>query len=505
MRTIHAPDRPAPFHLFSSSTPVCTALLGLALATAGCGERAEPAASLSPDAPLAEGVQMRTITFNQGASHVLRDTRYGKPFGQPFVVQDREGLLRLMLDVDEEVWEPRTIAAVVDFEGTRGAERFVHTLTVEGDSLQGDLDSTFDIPIPGRLVHEGSFYTVSLHEVDARVDEDAPRPTPTEEDPWFDLREEPWDVQPTGTMHLRIIPVLVQGRAPDTSTAQINAFTDAMRGMYPVSDIRVEVGEPVSWGSALGPSGSGWSSLLAEISSLRAAETDLAPNTYFYGLFAPADSADEFCAGGGCVLGLSNFGTLRDVDTRASIGVGWNGALAVETMVHEVGHAHGREHAPCGGAQGVDPGFPHSNARLGTYGYDITSGELVDPSSAADMMGYCSPIWVSDYTWFNLAQRTAALNEPVPVAMSAVQPRYWQRYAVELDGSVVPIGEPTLRRRAPTGTDRTIVVEDARGTRTETAAWFPSSHLPGAGMLMLELPQGEGLLGAAATPRVYVD
>ena len=485
--------------------PTQSAFLAAALLTAACGERAQPAASLSPDAPLAEGVQLRTITFNQGISHVLRDTRYGKPFGQPSVIQDREGLLRLQLDVDEDVWEPREIAAVVDFEGTRGAERFVHTLTIEGDSLQGDLDTTFDIPIPGRLVHEGSFYTVSLHELDATVDADLPRPTPTEDDPWFDLRDEPWEVRETGTMHLRIIPVLVGGRAPDTSPGQIAAFTDAMRGMYPVRDIRVDVGQPLDWGSSLAPSGSGWSTLLAEISSQRAAEPELAPNTYFYGLFSPAASEQEFCAGGGCVLGLSNLGTLRDVDTRASIGIGWGGALAVETMVHEVGHAHGREHAPCGGAQGVDPAYPHSNARLGTYGYDITSDTLIDPSEAADMMGYCSPIWVSDYTWFHLAERTAALNEPVPTGFSVAEPTYWQRYAVELDGSVVPIGEPTLRRRAPVGTERTIVVEDARGTSTETAAWFPSSHLEGAGMLLRELPSGTGLLDAVEATRVYVD
>jgi hypothetical protein len=482
-----------------------SACLALVLAATACGERAEPGSSLSPDAPFAEGVQMRTITFNQGAGHVLRDTRYGKPFGQPYVVEDREGLLRLMLDVDEATWEPRQIAAVVDFEGTRGSERFVHTLTVEGDSLQGDLDSTFDIPIPGRLVHEGSFYTVSLHEVDATVDPDAPRPAPTDDDPWFDLRDEPWDVRPTGAMHLRIIPVVVGGRAPDTSPGQIAAFTDAMRGMYPVSDIRVDVGEPMTWGSTLAPSGAGWSTLLADISARRGAEADLAPNTYFYGLFAPAASEQEFCAGGGCVLGLSNFGTIRDVDTRASIGVGWSGALAVETMVHEIGHAHGREHAPCGGAQGVDPAFPHSNARLGTYGYDITSDTLIDPSEAADMMGYCSPIWVSDYTWFHLAERTAALNQPTPVAMSVAEPRYWQRYAVEIDGSVVPVGEPTLRRRAPVGTERTIVVEDARGSHTEVATWFPSSHLDGAGMLLRELPSDGGLLDAVEDAQVYVD
>ena len=38
---------------------------------------------------------------------------------------------------------------------------------------------------------------------------------------------------------------------------------------------------------------------------------------------------------------------------------------SVNTAAHEVGHAHGREHAPCGGAQSTDPSFPYSNGGIG--------------------------------------------------------------------------------------------------------------------------------------------
>ncbi|MCB9674144.1 MAG: hypothetical protein H6737_03455 [Alphaproteobacteria bacterium] len=463
-------------------------IAGIGLLSAiGCGRSSDWSQAPSADDPLARGISIGRLTFNQGVSHVLRDTRYGKPFGQPAVVQDRDGLLRVAVDIDESTWEPREIVAVVEFRGVRGIQRQAHSMWVEGDGLGPYPETTFDFEVPARLVAEGSFFTVTLHD---------PDPVETDEDPdenaRFDLRDEPWTVLETGVMHLHVVPVRYtadgSARTPDTSPARLAEIAATMRGMYPVTGIDLVVEPPLDWGSTIQPNGGGWESLLGRISDMRLDAADLPPNTYFYGLFEAAPSEAVWCGGGGCVLGLSNFGTLGDIETRASIGIGFPGRTALETMAHEVGHAHGRDHAPCGGASGVDPGFPYSGAALGTWGWNIETGELVDPNANKDVMSYCSPVWVSDYTWHHLARRTADLNA-LP-GLRADTGGMWQRYAVEADGAVLPVGEPRFRPVAPVGKPYDVLVEDAEGTRVETARWFPSSHIEGAGHLLLPVTDG---------------
>ncbi|MEZ4322720.1 MAG: M66 family metalloprotease [Myxococcota bacterium] len=461
----------------------CVILGSILLASCGREGRSSYA---SPDEPLAEGVAISGLWFNQGASHVLRDLRYGKPFGQPAVVQDRAGLLTVGLDVEPD-WEPRDLVAVLQFDGVRGIRREVHDLYVEADGFQGFPDDTFDFDVPAHLVAEASHFTVTLHEYDPddRVETDNP-------DARFDLRDEPWTVRETGSITVRLIPVQYDadgsGRVPDTSPAQLQEYEQALRGMYPVTDVRIEVGDTLPWGSVLQPSGAGWSTLLTRMSDLRASES-LHPNTYFYALFEPASTEEAFC-GMGCVLGLSPVGTLQDASTRASIGLGYTGRLSADTMVHEIGHAHGREHAPCGqGVASIDPAFPHSGARLGTWGWNITTGELYDPNQTTDMMGYCSPIWVSNYTWFHLSDRVRSLEQQGE-SFERSTPREYRRFAVETDGSVVPVGPARLlpRSGAPL---RTVQLDDARGAREIGAHWVPFVDLPAVdgvqpGMLLVE-------------------
>ena len=60
-------------------------------------------------------------------------------------------------------------------------------------------------------------------------------------------------------------------------------------------------------------------------------------------------------------------------------------------------------HAPCGGAAGPDPYFPYEDGSIGVSGYDKLTGNLVSPHTA-DIMSYCDPTWISDYSF------TRALN-----------------------------------------------------------------------------------------------
>ena len=80
-------------------------------------------------------------------------------------------------------------------------------------------------------------------------------------------------------------------------------------------------------------------------------------------------------------------------------------------MAHEVGHNHGRDHAPCPqwGIGGVDANYPYPGAATGVYGWDSRSDTLMPPTST-DLMGYCNRKWVSDYTYEGLLNRVASVN-----------------------------------------------------------------------------------------------
>src|SRR5204863_6701156 len=101
-------------------------------------------------------------------------------------------------------------------------------------------------------------------------------------------------------------------------------------------------------------------------------------------------SFGAFC-GGGCVAGLGMIGSPGDAYSRVAIGLGFGGAEATDTAVHEIGHTHGRQHSPC--QVSGDPAYPHPGGVIGVWGYDSVQQQLLSPNTA-DVMGYCFPIWI---------------------------------------------------------------------------------------------------------------
>jgi hypothetical protein len=86
-------------------------------------------------------------------------------------------------------------------------------------------------------------------------------------------------------------------------------------------------------------------------------------------------------------------------------------------MCHELGHAHGRFHAPCN-VQDPDLRYPYPNAAIGVWGYDQRSDEFYQPTRK-DMMSYCPEprwsAWISDYTYQALLERAAQVNAQAEV------------------------------------------------------------------------------------------
>jgi hypothetical protein len=122
------------------------------------------------------------------------------------------------------------------------------------------------------------------------------------------------------------------------------------------------------------------------------------PNRYYYGLV-------KIDCGSSCIAGIGWIGY-----SKAAVGFDGFGAAhsgASETHAHEVGHNHGRAHAPGCGAAGPDPSFPYVSGGKGyigdvahpNYGFDINTQAIYPYSSHYDLMTYCNPEWISDYTY----------------------------------------------------------------------------------------------------------
>jgi hypothetical protein len=156
------------------------------------------------------------------------------------------------------------------------------------------------------------------------------------------------------------------------------------------------------------------------------------------------------------------------VSNRGGIGIAFNG-VGEDIFVHEIGHAMGRPHAPCGGAAGTDPDFPDANGRIGTWGFDVTSNSLISPD-APDFMGYCDPAWVSTYTYNALFQRLkTVLGSQAYVTYT--EPRLWKTAALETDGEFV-WGDDMILEQMPSGTLEMATVYDGQGSPIATIEAF---------------------------------
>lgn len=257
------------------------------------------------------------------------------------------------------------------------------------------------------------------------------------------------DSRSLGTMRITLVPIQYDadgsGRLPDTSQGVVDSFRDAAFARYPVEDLEITVRDAVPTAQGIGPNGAGFGQLLNLCLNTRAQDNP-DPDVFYYCVVQPAATRQAFC-GGGCVAGVAPLNLDNRVDQRAGMGIGFNGG-GQDTFVHETAHALGRPHSPCGGAAQTDPNFPYAQGGIGSWGYDITSGQLIQPNSHKDFMSYCSPNWVSDYTYTRIYNRLDAILG-TQMFLSEASPVTW-RTAVFHDGDF-EWGDNRMLRAKPSG------------------------------------------------------
>ena len=192
------------------------------------------------------------------------------------------------------------------------------------------------------------------------------------------------------------------GTLADLNPGNLDDYMSTTLDLFPIGDHDAII-RPDTFVSDASPlsgedQGDGWRDLLQEIYALRMADGSDDPSAlerYYHGILQRQS--------GPGIAGIAYVAQNPNSSALAAVSHDAEGSRA-RVVAHEFGHNFGRWHAPCGGAGGIDNNWPtgieYEQARIGTTGYSIASGQLIPSTgNARDIMSYCAPVWSSDYTF----------------------------------------------------------------------------------------------------------
>lgn len=335
------------------------------------------------------------------------------------------------------------------------------TATSTGTSVptainQGSSTASWNVAIPGTQVQPGLTVLADVDPENSVVESsNADNTFPATGTPQaFTIRAVP-------ALNLTFVPVTQSstGGTGAVSSSNVESFLQGTRDMLPVNVINPVIRAPYTTSQNLISDGGGWSATLGEVYSLR--NTDRSSNHY-YGVVKVGYSSG--------VAGMGYIG--------APASIGWDYLPSgSNTLAHELGHNYGRYHAPCGGVSGADTNFPHAGGVIGVFGFNTRTNAVI-ANTTADLMGYCSPRWISDYNFNAMMNYRGFVATGFVSANSSTldQPSLLVWGRVEANGAVVL--EPAMRINArsvlPTsGGDYTVTATDDAGANLFSLNFTP--------------------------------
>lgn len=393
------------------------------------------------------------------------------------IVAGKRALGRAFLSL-EPGYTRRPLIGVLDLKVGERVRSFVSDLTPSQSSLQDDLATTFTFDVTASALAVKTEYRLRVLEADT---------TPLLAFP--ETGYAPLLAQALEPFALVLVPMTINGYAPRVGQQELSQIEQRLLSLYPAASVRLSVAPAFVSARTVDGEGNGWEETLDDLLEYRA-DDDPEPHAFYYGLVAPAATYSAYC-GKSCLLGLSNVPRADDEYERGAVGVavfqdGTGKNLAWDTLAHELGHALGRTHADCGDPGLLDPYNPYEDGGLGpTYGYDFSTSRLIKPKQYRDVMSYCEPVWVSDYTYSGLFERLAAIQRQALRVLSLTPATPHRVARIDRFG----VSRWRGQRSAPTSGDLAsfaLLSADGRQVGVARGRVARHDHLPGGSVWLLQ-------------------
>ena len=310
----------------------------------------------------------------------------------PLVAQ-RDGVLRVFLKASGANRATPMVRVTITGGAISPWQRVIPapTPSVPTQVDENDINSSWNLRIPGSaLAPDGH--------IQLEVDPDQ---AVAEVDPTARQVQSALEVRRVPVLRITLIPVAQSGLTGEVETGgrTREGWLARFRAMYPVAGIDLRVGPVHRTTANLNDhpdDDHDWAQLLGELGNLRLANGDA--GCYYYGVVKRSNA----------------HGTHGQTPVAAQEAAGWDDLAGYQdTFAHEMGHALGRNHAPCGvPVFGHDTGWPsgpaHAQAALGAAGLDVATMTAKASPAFRDIMGYCPPYWVSDVTYLGIMRWNAS-------------------------------------------------------------------------------------------------
>lgn len=374
------------------------------------------------------------------------------------------------------IWTPEGDTRVDDFK-----------TMVAGPSNDGDLFTTFSWQLPAELVVPGLQYRIEAIEPDPALASgevsDPPPILPLPGRGTLVVHDQPMEMQ------VVIVPLQHEFNGmtctPEITDADLDAMRVQLEMHNPVERAVLTLHEPYPYTETIGGIENGFVPILMKLGELRAKEKPAA-NIYYYGLITSCDGYPPGLLGQ--AYGIPDEPIEKFAFQRIATGrYAGSGKAAAETFVHEIGHTQGRYHVRCsGGEAGTDANYPHSNGRIGVWGYGIHDTQMRSPTGFRDYMTYCPFAWVSDYGWEKTFDTIAALSS-------------WGDAGAPADGVPIVVGAVLPGGQTHFYTTRGAVPRSGRAKGTEVVFAAPGGEFRAAASV-LPIPDSDSLAVVAELP-----
>ena len=316
------------------------------------------------------------------------------------LVKDRAGYLRVFVRASETNSATPQVRVSI-FDGSRSLLQ-IYTIPAPGASVptsvnESSLSYSWNVAIPGTLIQPG--YSMAV-EVDpdhlvAEADEANnvwPSPGTTRA---LDVRDLP-------VLDMMLVPVHTGSSTGDVNAGNADAFMDYTRRLHPIPSYDAQIHATMNSTATLAANGDGWVTMLTEVRALRTADGS---GRYYFGIV-------HVTYGSG-VAGIGYIGL--------PVATGWDyqpSTSGTWVLAHEIGHNWDCLHTSCSTnppEADPDPAYPYAGGIIGAYGYDLwaPSSPLKDKTAYKDVMSYCNPQWISDYTY----KKILAFRESSPIGL----------------------------------------------------------------------------------------